>query len=87
MEIRSTCPVALVGAGTMGVGIAQVAATAGHPVLVLDTSGDPLGRGRSTLAAVRRSRPVRAPRNEIAGSATTAGKATSARDHLCCKEI
>ena len=29
-------PVAVIGAGTMGAGIAQVAAAAGHPVLLYD---------------------------------------------------
>jgi 3-hydroxybutyryl-CoA dehydrogenase len=35
--LSSRIPVAVVGAGTMGAGIAQVAALAGHPVLLHDT--------------------------------------------------
>jgi 3-hydroxybutyryl-CoA dehydrogenase len=35
-EIGPSAPVAVVGAGTMGAGIAQVAAVAGHPVIVYD---------------------------------------------------
>lgn len=35
--IPSGSPVAVVGAGTMGAGIAQVAATAGHPVFLFDS--------------------------------------------------
>ena len=31
-------PVAVVGAGAMGAGIAQVAATAGHPVALVDAA-------------------------------------------------
>jgi 3-hydroxybutyryl-CoA dehydrogenase len=31
-------PIAVVGAGTMGAGIAQVAAVAGHPVTVYDVA-------------------------------------------------
>ncbi|MDX7990751.1 3-hydroxyacyl-CoA dehydrogenase [Xenorhabdus littoralis] len=33
-------PIAVIGAGTMGIGIAQVAAQAGHSVLLFDTNGD-----------------------------------------------
>jgi 3-hydroxybutyryl-CoA dehydrogenase len=35
--IDASAPVAVIGAGTMGAGIAQVAAVAGHPVLLYDT--------------------------------------------------
>ena len=38
-------PVAVIGAGAMGAGIAQVAATAGHTVYVFDMSEDALDRG------------------------------------------
>jgi 3-hydroxyacyl-CoA dehydrogenase len=39
MEIESeNYPLAVVGAGTMGRGIAQVAALAGHPVMLYDVS-------------------------------------------------
>lgn len=41
--------VGVVGFGTMGSGIAQVAAAAGHDVVVLDTSGDALTAGRRRL--------------------------------------
>jgi 3-hydroxybutyryl-CoA dehydrogenase len=37
-------PVAVIGAGTMGAGIAQVAATAGHPVLLYDADVDAIKR-------------------------------------------
>lgn len=36
-EIPKNSPVAVVGAGTMGAGIAQVAAAAGHPVFLFDS--------------------------------------------------
>jgi 3-hydroxybutyryl-CoA dehydrogenase len=42
--------VAVVGAGTMGAGIAQVAAVAGHPVLVFDAAEGAAGRA---VAAIR----------------------------------
>jgi 3-hydroxybutyryl-CoA dehydrogenase len=50
MEIRINAPIAIVGAGTMGVGIAQVAATAGHPVTIIDTREATLDQGRAALA-------------------------------------
>jgi 3-hydroxybutyryl-CoA dehydrogenase len=39
-------PVAVIGAGTMGAGIAQVAAAAGHPVTVIDADQGALARCR-----------------------------------------
>ncbi len=44
--------VAVVGAGLMGAGIAQVAAQAGYEVRLFDVDGDSLDRG---VAAIRRS--------------------------------
>ncbi len=40
MQLSAPAPVGVVGAGTMGAGIAQTAAVAGHPVLLFDASGD-----------------------------------------------
>jgi len=48
--IDRAAPVALVGAGTMGAGIAQVAAVAGHPVIVYDAAE---GAAARAVAAVR----------------------------------
>ncbi|MFN2252377.1 MAG: 3-hydroxyacyl-CoA dehydrogenase NAD-binding domain-containing protein [Anaerolineae bacterium] len=42
-------PVAVIGAGTMGAGIAQVAAAAGHPVALYDVADEPLRRGRERI--------------------------------------
>jgi 3-hydroxybutyryl-CoA dehydrogenase len=42
--------VAVVGAGLMGGGIAQVSAVAGHRVLLRDVSDDALDRGRAAIA-------------------------------------
>jgi 3-hydroxybutyryl-CoA dehydrogenase len=41
--------IAVIGSGTMGSGIAQVFAQAGHPVLLHDVSGDALDRARSGI--------------------------------------
>ena len=48
--IERAAPVAVVGAGTMGAGIAQVAAVAGHPVIVYDAAE---GAAARAVAAVR----------------------------------
>ena len=41
--------VGVLGAGAMGSGIAQVAATAGHDVVVVDTNGEALARARESV--------------------------------------
>ena len=48
--IERAAPVAVVGAGTMGAGIAQVAAVAGHPVIVYDAAE---GGAARAVASVR----------------------------------
>lgn len=47
MPITRGARIGIVGAGAMGSGIAQIAATAGHPVVVVDTSAEALARGKS----------------------------------------
>ena len=49
MGISETTPVGVVGAGAMGSGIAQVAATAGHPVVVLDASDAAIDKAKKGL--------------------------------------
>ncbi|AUW58772.1 hypothetical protein C1T17_12375 [Sphingobium sp. SCG-1] len=49
MEIASDSIVAIVGAGTMGAGIAQVTAAAGHPVRVIDSQQHGLDHGRQSV--------------------------------------
>lgn len=51
-RLAAPATVTVVGAGTMGTGIAQVAALAGHPVRLLDVAPD---RSSAALAHVRRS--------------------------------
>lgn len=46
------CRVAVIGAGTMGAGIAQVAATAGHEVVLIDVNQAALDRAASGLDRV-----------------------------------
>lgn len=44
-------PVGVVGSGAMGSGIAQVAATAGHQVVIYDTNPEALGKSKTSLTA------------------------------------
>ncbi len=55
--------VVVIGAGTMGCGIAEVAASAGHPVYLRDTNADALERG---LDQIRRSLDKRVQRGKLA---------------------
>ena len=43
-SLRADQKVGVIGAGTMGAGIAQIAAAAGHPVLLFDVRPDAAGR-------------------------------------------
>ncbi|HSA82619.1 MAG TPA: 3-hydroxyacyl-CoA dehydrogenase [Geminicoccaceae bacterium] len=49
--LSTEVPVGVVGAGTMGAGIAQVAATAGHPVLLCDAAAGAAEAARSRIGA------------------------------------
>lgn len=48
--INKETKIAVCGAGAMGAGIAQIAAQAGHEVVVLDQHDDALSRGKSAVA-------------------------------------
>ena len=67
--------VAVVGAGTMGAGIAQVCATAGLQVLLLDVGADHLKRGqdtiRASLAKLEAKGSLPRPAAEISGRVRT----------------
>ncbi len=59
MAIAQTDKIAVIGAGTMGAGIAQAAATAGHRVVVIDSNGSALpksseGIGKALATAMAR---------------------------------
>ena len=72
--LPSTTPVGVVGAGTMGAGIAQVAAVAGHPVRLFDVQDGAAARGVEQIGA-RLDRLVAKDR-------LTADAAAAARDRL-----
>lgn len=67
--------IAVVGAGTMGAGIAQVCATAGLQVLLVDVGLDQLTRGQGTIAAslakLEAKGALPRPAAEIAGRVRT----------------
>jgi 3-hydroxybutyryl-CoA dehydrogenase len=48
-RLERSDPIAVIGAGTMGTGIAQVAAVAGHPVTVYDTAEGAAERAVATI--------------------------------------
>lgn len=50
--LPTTATVGVIGAGTMGAGIAQVAAQAGHPVLLYDAAEGAAARGKDNIAKV-----------------------------------
>lgn len=50
MSIESDSIIAVVGAGAMGSGIAQVAAQAGHSVIISDTNAEALQRSQDSIA-------------------------------------
>jgi 3-hydroxybutyryl-CoA dehydrogenase len=54
MPLDAGARVGVLGAGAMGTGIAQVAATHGHAVVVADADASALERARSGLAATMR---------------------------------
>lgn len=76
--LSTDTPVAVIGAGTMGAGIAQVAATAGHPVRLFDVAEGAADKGiegvRSFLArSVEKGRMDQAEADAITGRITPAG--------------
>lgn len=52
MELNNNSVIGVVGAGAMGAGIAQVAATAGHQVVLFDLSDAQLQKSKANLARV-----------------------------------
>lgn len=52
MENQKSLQVGIIGSGAMGSGIAQIAATAGHKVILLDTKQEALDRSKSNLEKI-----------------------------------
>ena len=76
--------VGVVGAGTMGAGIAQTFAMAGHAVTMVDVAPAQLERGmmsiRASLAKLEEKRTLAAPAQEIAERIATASDVAALRD-------
>src|SRR6187549_2563921 len=49
IQLKTDSPVAVIGAGTMGNGIAHVFAQYGYPVTMIDISADAVSRGMNTI--------------------------------------
>ena len=62
-----TSKIAVLGAGTMGAGIAQTAAEAGHQVTLIDTNQEAVDRGMASIDAIleRKVEKGRASRDEV----------------------
>ncbi len=68
--LAPTHPIAVIGAGTMGAGIVQVAAAAGHTVYIFDTSEDAIDKGIAQIEkflarSVEKGRMVEGERSAI----------------------
>ena len=76
--------VGVVGAGTMGAGIAQTFAMSGHDVTLLDVASPQLERGmktiRGSLAKLEEKKKLTATADEIARRVTTATEMTALED-------
>lgn len=82
-KAEATGTVVVIGAGTMGAGIAQVAALAGHDTTLCDINEDVLTRGRSGIEAslqkgVDRGKVAEADRDAALARLTTATDSASA---------
>ena len=53
MVLDASTVIGVVGAGAMGTGIAQVAAAAGHHVVLADSMRGAVERGRASIRAYR----------------------------------
>ncbi|RYJ31929.1 3-hydroxybutyryl-CoA dehydrogenase [Streptomyces sp. L-9-10] len=72
--IATGAPVGVVGAGTMGIGVAQCFAEAGYPVVVVDSDPAALGGGPARLrAGVRMAQLLRRRSSASAGAGAGAG--------------
>lgn len=83
--LPTSATVAVIGAGTMGAGIAQVAATAGHPVRLFDVDAEAVKKGLAGVEkilarSVERGRIDQAEMEAILGRMTPASALTDLAD-------
>lgn len=69
--------IAVVGAGTMGAGIAQVAAEAGHRVMLVDTDAGSVDRGRDVIRGFLERKVAKGSMTDAQGSEILGRIATS----------
>ena len=79
-SLTPTTPIGVLGAGAMGGGIAQVAARAGHPVVLVDTSETQLAKATADFAKalrrdVEKGRLTSHAVDEVAGRIRTVARA------------
>ncbi|MGU3497107.1 3-hydroxyacyl-CoA dehydrogenase PaaH [Xanthobacteraceae bacterium A53D] len=89
--LATSATVAVVGAGAMGAGIAQVAAQAGHPVLLFDVAPGAAEKGRAGILKgldrlVEKGRVTAADREAIAGRLGVAGALEDLKDAMLVVE-
>jgi 3-hydroxybutyryl-CoA dehydrogenase len=79
MQLTAAVPVGVVGSGTMGAGIAQIAAQAGHPVLLFDAVP---GRAETAVDGIgsQWGRMVGKGRLDPAAADAARGRLTAAKD-------
>lgn len=85
MTISKDSKIAVVGAGVMGSGVAQIAAQAGHAVTVIDANSAALERSRAGIAAsfdklVQRGKFTQAERDRMLERIRWTGELSSAAD-------
>ncbi len=79
-ELSKSVPVAVLGAGTMGAGIAQVAAAAGHPVYLYDIDAQAIESGMDQLR--------KGLEKQVARQKITADAYRDLMDRICpCTEL
>ena len=79
--MNTDATVGIIGSGAMGAGIAQVAAEAGHPVVIYDNNPDALTRAREGLGQLF-DRLVARGKREPAAARATLGRITYAHELL-----
>lgn len=82
---RSVRTIGVVGAGTMGAGIAAACADAGFPVTVVEANGQALEAGRSRIAALF-ARQVKSGRITAARGEENSARVTLSADHAALRE-
>lgn len=92
MEAQQNLTICVCGAGTMGSGIAQVAAVAGHPTILYDVDPGVLDRARATIAAnlqqlENRGKLPAGSQDRVMSEIRFSGQISDCRAGLCIEAI